>query len=138
MTKNEAVHLFVDRMQAVPQRWVECVAEHIDGNYPRLPMWGTMFVTDFSDDYLEPRTKEMTKENFPDDFDEEMEGERVFVDKDGDPTNVYWYIVDGDNVIGVHGAGYDFYDGVWDRLYDILDMQWHEDADEKMLKKLNA
>lgn len=63
--------------------------------------------------------------------DEEMAGERCIVDKDGNATAVYIYEIDGRYVIGVNGAGWSFYDGVWDRIYDLLGYEWHEDEDAK-------
>jgi hypothetical protein len=32
---------------------------------------------------------------------------------------------DGELLLGIHGAGYDFYDAHWSRLYDALEYQWH-------------
>lgn len=60
-------------------------------------------------------------------YSEEMAGERCVLDKDGDPTSVYIYELDGRYIIGVNGAGWDFYDGVWDRLYDVAELNWHEE-----------
>jgi len=131
MTKDQAVHRMVELMSAIPQEWVKIVAEHYE-EYPCLPMWGTMFIENhFSTDYLLSRTKEMSKENFGDDFDEEMEGERVFVYEDGSPTNIYLYEVDGKSLIGIHGAGYSFYDSTWITLYDILGLKWHDEEETK-------
>ena len=62
-------------------------------------------------------------------YDEEMAGERCVLDKDGDPTSVYIYELDGKYIIGVNGAGWDFYDGVWDRLYDVAELHWHKDEE---------
>lgn len=59
--------------------------------------------------------------------DEEMAGERAVLDKDGAPMSVYIYEVDGEYVIGVNGAGYNFFDGVWDRLYDAMGFKWHKE-----------
>lgn len=59
--------------------------------------------------------------------DEEMSGERCVLDKDGETTAIFIYEVGNEYVIGVNGAGWDFYDGVWDRLYDTLGLKWHTD-----------
>ena len=53
--------------------------------------------------------------------DEEMAGVRNIIG-----TAAYIYEIDGEYIVGVHGAGWDFYDGVWDRLYDLLGLKWHE------------
>lgn len=59
-------------------------------------------------------------------IDEEMAGARCVLDKDGDTTALYIYDIDGQYVLGVNGAGWNFYDGVWDKLYDLLGLKWHE------------
>ena len=46
-------------------------------------------------------------------------------------TNAYIYEIDGHHVIGINGAGWNFYKGIWDRLYDICGMKWHDKEDEK-------
>ena len=51
-------------------------------------------------------------------------------------TAAYIYEVDGRYVVGIHGAGWDFYDGVWDRLYDLLGLEWHDDC-ALMIDSLN-
>lgn len=56
---------------------------------------------------------------------EEMANERCVLDKDGRTTAVYIYEIEGEYLIGVHGAGWSFYDGVWDMLYDVCGLQWH-------------
>lgn len=60
-------------------------------------------------------------------YEEEMEGERCILDNDGNTTAMYIYEIDGEYLLGVNGAGWDFYNGVWDKLYDVLGLQWHQD-----------
>lgn len=60
--------------------------------------------------------------------DEEMAGELNVLDKDGSPTAVYIYELDDEYIIGVNGAGWDFYDGVWNKLYDVADLHWHSEG----------
>ena len=57
---------------------------------------------------------------------EEMAGARCILDEDGKPTAAYIYDIAGDYIIGVHGAGWNFYDGVWDKLYDVCGIRWHD------------
>lgn len=57
--------------------------------------------------------------------DEEMAGARCVLDKDGNTTALFVYDIGDEYVIGVHGAGWDFYNGVWDKLYDLLGLKWH-------------
>jgi hypothetical protein len=40
----------------------------------------------------------------------------------------YIYEVAAEHVISINGAGWNFYDGVWDKLYDVCGMRWHEYA----------
>lgn len=58
-------------------------------------------------------------------IDEDMAGEHCILDKDGNTTALFIYEVDGQYVIGVNGAGFNFYSGVWDRLYDTIGLEWH-------------
>jgi hypothetical protein len=59
---------------------------------------------------------------------EEMSGAHRILDKDGNPTAAYIYDIADDYVVGVNGAGWDFYHGVWDKLYDVCGIRWHEYA----------
>jgi len=59
-------------------------------------------------------------------IDEEMSGERCVLDKDGNTTAMFVYEIEGEYLLGVNGAGWNFYDGVWDKLYDLLGLKWHE------------
>ena len=63
-------------------------------------------------------------------IDEEMTGEKCVLDKDGRPTALFVYEVGDEYVIGVNGAGWNFYDGVWDRLYDLLEYKWHDEEEK--------
>lgn len=169
MTKREAIEKFVERdFNAVPRDWVETVAQ-ASGDYPTLPMWGTMWIVDqeFIGEKLMNRSRvmvsdasdidldeisdeterkkvskaiqayETNKENWTEQTilenytDEEMAGEHCILDKDGDTTAVFIYEIDGQYVIGIHGAGWNFYEGVWDKLYDLLDLHWHDEEAKK-------
>lgn len=161
-TKDEAVREFVARdLNAVPQEWVKIVTEH-HGDYPTLPMWGTMWIVDnfigedlvkhsrrmvgdkdeidlddIEDEDERARVEKAIKELDAEEvdwsgaallenyIDEEMQGALCVLDKDGNTTALYVYDVGGEYVIGVNGAGWNFYHGVWDMLYDLLGFQWH-------------
>lgn len=156
MTKKEAVERYVEReLSSVPQEWVRIVMES-ENEYRSLPMWGTMWIVNKWDaeklldksrmmvydkdeidlDSMEDDERKLVEKAIEDDdwpvledyIDEEMSGERCVLDKDGHTTNIFVYEVLDEIVIGVHGAGYDFYDGVWDRLYDTLGFNWHSEA----------
>jgi hypothetical protein len=153
MTKDEAVKKMVDGFSGIPQEWVRIVLEHY-GEYHALPVWGTMFIVDFWGEKLYKNARVMlgdkselyeeyandkeslaiiekaiaendwcTLENY---IDEEMSGERCILDKDGNTTAMFIYEIDGNYVIGINGAGWDFYSGVWDKLYDIIGLQWNK------------
>lgn len=156
MNKKEAIEAMVKRdLNAVPQEWVQVVAEH-NGEYPSLPMWGTMwFVDNYTGEKLVENSRVMVSSAEEIDLDgiedkkerkrveeaintadysvteeyvdEEMAGERNVLDKDGNTTALFIYEVGDEYVIGVNGAGWNFYDGVWDRLYDLLGYQWHSE-----------
>ena len=55
-----------------------------------------------------------------------MSGAHRILDKDGNATAAYIYGIADDYVIGINGAGWNFYDGVWDKLYDVCGIRWHE------------
>lgn len=121
MTKDEAVKKWVETLSSVPTDWVKRQLEKEDG-FANLPMWGTMFFVD------EAIGEELTeKSNYIDDEDDEMYGNRQVVDKDGYGINLYIYEVDGHYLLGINGAGWDFFDGVWDKLYDAVGMMWHDE-----------
>jgi hypothetical protein len=164
MTKDQAVKEFVERLSAIPQEWVQIVAEHFD-QYPRLPMWGTMWFIDshwgedlmekarrmagsyeeIDIDLIEDEQERLEVETSIEDLkkesiaygglavldqyiDEEMAGEMCILDKDGHTSNLFIYEIEGEYLIGIHGAGFDFYDGVWPTLYDALDLKWHDES----------
>jgi hypothetical protein len=117
MTKEDAIQHFVDRcLQQIPTQWVQTVADQ-QGELHRFPMWGMMFL---AENWIGERLWERSKVvNAPGDI--EMDGERRIGD-----TPAFIYRIDGRYVIGVHGAGWNFYDGVWDKLYDLAGLAWHE------------
>lgn len=159
MNKKEAIEEFVKRdFNSVPQDWVQKIAES-EGEYPNLPMWGTMWIVD---NWLGERLMEKSRMMAPDHneidleeierkegeekrkliekaieeedwselelyYDEEMAYERSVLDVDGDPTSMFIYEVGDEYVVGINGAGWDFYDGVWDRIYDTLGLKWHKE-----------
>ena len=129
MTKKEAIEIFAEkRFNPIPTEWVRVIAEKCD-EYPNLPMWGTMWQVDnYCGELLMKKVHMIDAYNNEDDS-EEMNGAYNVLDKDGNATAVYVYEIDGRYLIGVHGAGWDFYDGVWDMLYDLYGCIWHEDAD---------
>ena len=41
-------------------------------------------------------------------------------------TGIYAIEIDGELILGIDGAGYDFYTNHWAKLYDALGYHWHE------------
>ena len=66
--------------------------------------------------------------------DEEMAGATCILDANGNTTPLFIYEVEGKCVIGVNGAGFNFYDGVWDVLYDLLGLKWHDEETQAATK----
>lgn len=153
MTKDQAVKQMVKEFQAIPQDWVRIIMEH-HNEYHALPMWDTMFIVDDwfgrtlmskcrrmvgSKDEVNPLEGETEEEQkriqdaIDDDddsvlqeyIDEEMGGELCLLDSSGSPTAVFVYEVDGQVLVGINGAGWNFYDGAWDKVYDALELKWH-------------
>lgn len=157
-TKAEAVKEFVQRdLNGVPQEWVRIVSENW-GDHANLPMWGTMWIVDswigeklmkqsrvmaYSADEIdldaiedEKERKRVAKAIKAGDYleeyiDEEMGNEHCVLSKDGNTTALFVYEIGDEYVIGVHGAGWDFYHGVWDMLYDLMGLRWHDEVEAK-------
>ena len=130
-TKKEAIEAFVERdFKPIPQEWVKIVSEAKGSEIYAWPMWGTMWFVQF-DSWGEKLMKSSHVVEVGDvDYTEEMEGACNFVYTDEHGTHstaIYVYEIEGQYLIGVHGAGWDFYDGVWDKLYDFFGLKWHEE-----------
>jgi len=159
MTKEEAIQKWVDRdVKGMPQEWFSKLRYSFmeDEDQP-LPMWGTMFLVNESDgekmlnnsrlmvvdkgniylDSLDEAERELVEKAIEEDdysvledyISDEMAGAYCILDKDGSPTSAYIYTLDDEYFVGIHGAGWDFYDGVWDKLYDVCGLEWHEERE---------
>lgn len=64
--------------------------------------------------------------------DEEMDGARCILGRDGYTTSLFIYDIEGEYVIGINGAGFNFFDSVWPSLYDAIGLQWHDDEKENL------
>lgn len=122
MTKQEAVKRLVGtEFSSIPTEWVKIIRDSL-GEYMPLPMWGWMWqIDEFHVRRLMPHTVIMD-ESLGDDFVQDMEGARWIKG-----TNIYLYELDGKPLIGVHGAGFSFYDEVWPDLYDLMELKWHDE-----------
>lgn len=159
MNKKEAVERMVDSFSSLSQEQFRTLAE-ASGEYFPLPMWGTLWRMDYFGETLydnarymlgdknelrdeaeackdKEERKKLLKAIKDDDWsvleeyiDEEMSGARNILDKDGNTTAMFIYELDGEYWLGVHGAGWDFYKGVWDKLYDICGLEWHDNDNQ--------
>lgn len=75
-----------------------------EGEYG-LPMWGTMWLLEAN--YWSDHVQELSDSGF----------------------TVYELEDLGQLVVGIDGAGYDFYEAHWNKLYDKMGYTWHEGLD---------
>ena len=123
MTKKEAVEHLVNQFSGVPQDWVQAMAEKNGDEFYGI-MWGTMWLVNNSID-IERIEKMLVPKN---DEDDEMYGSQEVKN-----TGIYAFKVADELVLGINGAGYDFFDAHWIPLYEALGLQWH-DKEETITK----
>lgn len=124
---QNTVEEFVQKeLKSIPTEWVRIVAESV-GEFPNLPMWGTMWFIDstWGERIMKGSALLQDDDSEREHFDEEMAGAHCILDERGSETAMFIYEVNGQYLIGVHGAGWNFYQGAWDVLYDLLGLQWH-------------
>jgi hypothetical protein len=80
-------------------------------------MWGSMFIVNDSVD--KRRIKALLKP--VEDEEDELYGSQEVGD-----TGISAFEIDGELVLGINGAGYDFYEQHWTPLYNALGYEWHE------------
>ena len=119
-TKYEVAERLVTGFAAIPTEWVIIVAAHTGAEFYGI-MWGTMFlVTDPVDKRgIQSLLKPVT------DTEDELYG----TDEVGE-TGISAFDIDGELVLGINGAGYDFYEYHWIPLYEALGYSWHESAQQ--------
>jgi hypothetical protein len=122
LSYRDAVHRLVEGFSQIPGRWIADLAECFEPGLV-LPMWGTLFIPDDSADF---RSIERLLVELPADDDSELaalgaSGWRQVAD-----TGVLACEFDGELLLGIHGAGYDFYSHHWEPLYAALGYRWHE------------
>jgi hypothetical protein len=80
-------------------------------------MWGTMFLVN---DPVDKRRIQTLLQPVDDEEDELYGCEEV------GNTGIFAFDIDGEFVLGINGAGYDFYEHHWIPLYEALGYSWHE------------
>lgn|SRR6267142_1390091 len=118
MSRHEAVERLINSFSAIPTEWVKIVAEKSGDGFYGI-MWGTMFIVNDSVD--KRRIKALLKPV------EDVEDELYGSQEAGD-TGISAFEIDGELVLGINGAGYDFYEYHWTPLYNALGYEWHETA----------
>jgi len=119
--RRKAVYRLVDSFSQIPSRWIEELSEHRD-EWLSLPMWGTFFVPKEGADVrnIEKLMKPIESDN------EDHESLRDAGWQEVAETGIYAVWFDDELLLGIHGAGYDFYSQHWSKLYDSLGYRWYE------------
>ena len=87
-----------------------------------MPMWGTLFVPNESADVS--NIEKLLVEIQPNDEEDEAFASAGWMEVSD--TGIYAIEFDDELLLGIHGAGYDFFTEHWSRLYDALGYRWHE------------
>jgi len=118
MTKYQAAERLVDSFSAIPTEWVKIIAAQTGAEFYGI-MWGTMFLVCESVD-----KRLITALLHPvEDTEDELYGTQEVGN-----TGISAFEIDGELVLGIDGAGYDFYEHHWIPLYEALGYAWHETA----------
>ncbi len=117
MNKKQAVERLVDSFSQVPANWVATMAEKTGDSFFD-PMWSTMWIVKDSVD-----ARNILKLQVTDNEDENSETYGFQQLKD---LGIYSFMIDGEIVLGINGAGYDFWESHWTPLYDALGYNWHD------------
>ena len=117
LSYREAVKRLVNSFSSIPARWIT----QLDDAPATMPMWGTVFMPTDSVDCrnIEELLRPITDA-------EELSGSEWQEIAD---TGTYAVECDGELILGINGAGYDFYTDHWAKLYEALDYQWHTPAE---------
>ena len=93
----------------------ECGYECYYNNIPKIPAWATVFVPKewIDAEWIKRHAKEIYEKT-------------GFIVYDTDELGVY---------LGVNGAGYDFFDAHWIKLYRLRGLKWHETLPEEVLRR---
>lgn len=125
-SKKKAVERMVETMSYIPYGWLEHVKEALGEGFGD-PMWGTIWLAGDNKGCFESIMKE-----YEYDWEklEEEEGEEcATLIGDGwrelGDSGVFAREFDGELLVGIHGAGYNFYSEHWEKLYDEVGYLWH-------------
>ncbi|MEX0703471.1 MAG: hypothetical protein WD069_15355 [Planctomycetales bacterium] len=120
--KRIAIRRLVDSFSQIPGAWIEKLAQH-DGEFLPLPMWGTLFApSDSADASL---IRRLCGPIAAAEGDSDLECLESAGWEEVAETGVLAVAFDGVLLLGIHGAGYDFYVAHWEPLYQALGYEWH-------------
>jgi hypothetical protein len=97
---------------------VQIVAQQTGSEFYGI-MWGTMYLVN---DPVDKRWITSLSHPVTDEEDD------LYGCQEVGQTGIYAFDVDGHLVLGINGAGYDFYEHHWIPLYEALGYGWHETA----------
>jgi hypothetical protein len=97
---------------------VQIVAEQTGSEFYGI-MWGTMFLVN---DQVDKRRIQALLHPVTDEEDD------LYGCQEVGQTGISAFDIDGQLVLGINGAGYDFYEHHWIPLYEALGYGWHESA----------
>lgn len=117
---------WVDRLAAIPANWV-CDLAELDGTFFVSPMWGTLFVIPEESEVraivaLAQQSRTLHSAN--DIADDHTRLLFAGWQEIGE-TGVLTISFRDEQLLGIHGGGYDFYSAHWEPLYDVLGYRWH-------------
>ena len=121
--RRKAIHQLVDSFSQLPSLWIEEVLEYRCEGSP-LPMWRTLFIPKASADIR--NIKKMMQSIQSNDNDSKCF--RNYGWQEVADTGIFALWFDDELLLGIHGAGYDFYPQHWEKLYDALGYRWHEQS----------
>ncbi|MEZ6128961.1 MAG: hypothetical protein R3C59_09780 [Planctomycetaceae bacterium] len=118
--RRTCVEDLLHSFSAVPGRWIAELADAWHEPFA-LPMWGELFL--ICDGSVEDHIHKVIT-NIDSDSDDLIrlasDGWQSVAD-----TGVLVREFDDELLLGIHGAGYDFFEAHWVPLYDALGYQWH-------------
>ncbi|MCC7420560.1 MAG: hypothetical protein IT428_09775 [Planctomycetaceae bacterium] len=120
--KRAAVSWLVKSFSHIPRDCAAGMVEQSSMSLP-LPMWGTLFVP--SDPVDAARIRRMCRPITGADGDEELQRLELGGWKEVANTGVLAVDFLGALILGIHGAGYNFFPAHWEPLYDALEYEWH-------------